>query len=1070
MLIARAAALQVALLSLSLVATSCADEESAPTAPPPPYRFVSASSLEGEGRALAEVGEHLFAATSTGLFTSVDGGDTWTALAAAGLPPGHVNTLGALAAEPPVLLAFVWGKGLLRSADGGESFTEPGLLTPDPVLGSFIQPRAQVLPLAIVGDPTEAGRAFLAAPGGLYRSADAGQSWEILSASPNPGRFNLIFTDATVQGPSLAFASQQPVGVLPPLYAALVDGGVFTSTDDGLEWVDATGDLPARAFSGVTRGADGALYVSAQDGGLFRSSGPGAWESLGGPSDALALTTHGGGISVASGTRGLWRYEPGHGWSQAADGPVSALTATTALMHDGSVYRLAEGVGDPPAEAAGGTVNLALSFHGNLYHSYRGDTPDDDGYGLDIEVMRRCLDWLDEYPEVRADWDIENYFSVDGWLQSDAPDILQRIGERVAAGTDGVRIMSWNNGAVTSQTFEELQISVERAGESYLAAFGEFDPGVQPQENMFCPDHVGWYSELGIEWITLFNSASPFTAFPLDESLEGSALYNPITLRDGDDRMILVPVYHHADVVDHGGLAGWMQQIADEIPGDTLLVIHFDADAETWMTFDELLADLRGLDFVRYTTIQDYLDAHEPVGEITLEGDQADGVGDGFQSWAEKEINHEIFTAVVRARDTADQARALGNGDAGVEALVQDALEPRLLTLSTTNFGLAAPDLHPDRKASARAFAAEAESTAAAALAAAEALAPLDRGVIELVNPRPVAGTAWVEAVFELPASDFVSADGLAVLDGTTELVLAIAGVDDSAEPVRITAGFAVAVDANGSKQLAWRYDPATPYDASGSLTSSDWAEPSALSVPFTECAGARADGSIATPGAPAADARSATVFQTDTFDLPFCDGSGEVTRTVQLYQGLPGTVITVDAAMGTPSEPLDADSVALSPLLCPADVETITWRTFGGRTRTRTARRGQESWNGQSADGWISFACEGGSALQIAHRARERSSMAFAPLRNDSGQALIAPLGTLWGDYPWHDSRGIGGIGLGDVVAGIVGSQFNTSAPDWAGKTVQYRLLVGTDIDEGTLELFAHPPLVRVGDYSPPP
>jgi len=35
------------------------------------------------------------------------------------------------------------------------------------------------------------------------------------------------------------------------------------------------------------------------------------------------------------------------------------------------------------------------------------------------------------------------------------------------------------------------------------------------------------------------------------------------------------------------------------------------------------------------------------------------------------------------------------------------------------------------------------------------------------------------------------------------------------------------------------------------------------------------------------------------------------------------------------------------------------------------------------------------------------------------------------------------------------------------ARRRVGYRLLVGTDIDAGSLDLFAHPPLVRVGSGS---
>ena len=44
-----------------------------------------------------------------------------------------------------------------------------------------------------------------------------------------------------------------------------------------------------------------------------------------------------------------------------------------------------------------------------------------------------------------------------------------------------------------------------------------------------------------------------------------------------------------------------------------------------------------------------------------------------------------------------------------------------------------------------------------------------------------------------------------------------------------------------------------------------------------------------------------------------------------------------------------------------------------------------------------------------------------------------------------------------------MVGSQFQPAAPDWSGTRVSYTLLV-TDASEGdALDLFAHPPLVRV-------
>ena len=114
------------------------------------------------------------------------------------------------------------------------------------------------------------------------------------------------------------------------------------------------------------------------------------------------------------------------------------------------------------------------------------------------------------------------------------------------------------------------------------------------------------------------------------------AQHNPVTLTDPltDASMTLVPVYHHADVLDHGGLSGWAKQLSQRSSEDQLLVVHFDADAESWESFALELDSADALDFVEWTNISTYLDTHDPVETVEILGDVADGTGDG-QSWAE---------------------------------------------------------------------------------------------------------------------------------------------------------------------------------------------------------------------------------------------------------------------------------------------------------------------------------------------------------------------------------------------------------------------------------------------------
>src|SRR5690606_16233199 len=103
----------------------------------------------------------------------------------------------------------------------------------------------------------------------------------------------------------------------------------------------------------VAIGDDGAIYASDMERGLFRWEGEARWTALEGPSDVVEIESRGAGVSVATGTRGVWRYEPA-GWSAAGTGAVADLSRSHALLHDGSLYALAAGMGDAPPARAGG--------------------------------------------------------------------------------------------------------------------------------------------------------------------------------------------------------------------------------------------------------------------------------------------------------------------------------------------------------------------------------------------------------------------------------------------------------------------------------------------------------------------------------------------------------------------------------------------------------------------------------------------------------------------------------------------------------------------------------------------
>ena len=1004
------------------------------------WRWGRVGQVDGTPSAMAPVGDGLIAAIDEALWWSPDG-MSWVDQDAPGLPDGRITFLAALPGAPDVRLAWVDGHGLYRS-EGGDWQVVPS--PPQSALLSALNPRVAPIPFDLDGDPDDADTAFMAATGGLFRTDDAGLSWTPVDLSE--AGFNLLFTGVMVQGDTVIATAHRPAGVLPDEYAGLLTAGVFLSDDGGQSWQDLDPELATRAPVAATMDGAGRPWLATLDRGVLLLD-QGQWLEMGGPDDPVDIAWTRGGIVAGSARRGVWRLEEARWTALGEDEPLVAMSKGHALGHQGSVWALEEGVGLPAPADGGAIVHVAISMHVNLYHSYRGDTNDDDGYGIDLDVMRRSLEWLDAEPALRADWDLDNAWSTDSeWMTVDGADVLAGIQARVAAGTDDVRLMSWNNGAMSAHTRAEFDESIARAWDSNLAAFGRVVPGVQPQENMFTPEHVGWYADQGIQWITLFHSMTPFSALPSEVELPQGTWTRPSTITTDAGSLTLVPVYHHGDLMDHGGLLGWVRQLHQSETEDQLLVVHFDADAESWEAFGQELAPLLDLDFVRFSTIQGFLDAFPPTVTVDTPMDVADGNGDGLQSWAEKDFNHELAASLAQARLLADHAQALAPDDDDVAALLEAAMEPRLLALSTTNYGLAAPTLHADRMASARGHVAQAQELAQAALDTADARAPVAAGTIEVRNVRPVAGTALVEVA-------------LPVEEGATPSVL---DEDGAALPLVWQDGlarFALPLEPDQVRTLSWLPDGGT---VKGVIDRST-IDLLPLATPFTECDGVQ---SLASADGQSTEEENQVVLrQVQSWSLPFCDGQGTVQVTREALAGLPGVIVQVQALMGSPSDPLQAESVALSPLSCDGDASSLTWQTFGGAVQTRPVRQDVRSWNGQSVDGWMSMTCADGLTVQVSHRATERSSLGLAPLRTSTSDAVLAPLGALWGPAPVVDARRLGGLGLAWHLSEAIGSQFRPQAPDWAGQTVSYRLLLGLgEVDPGTLDLFAHPPLVRVG------
>ncbi|MDC7233699.1 MAG: hypothetical protein PQJ58_10740, partial [Spirochaetales bacterium] len=421
-------------------------------------------------------------------------------------------------------------------------------------------------------------------------------------------------------------------------------------------------------------------------------------------------------------------------------------------------------------------IYLALRFHTNFYHSYRGDTPDEKGFGKDIRIITSILDDLDrlngEGIPVQGTWDIENFFSLEKIMPAFSPELIGRLQERVKTGRDAVAPMSWNNGIVSVSTEEEFdQITrwtiSNPMGSGLADLFDSWEPVLRPQECMYTPSFLKRYPEQGIQAISLYYSAHPFNGFSnFMPELSLKERYNPLRVvsRDQGGEMIMVPAYNNGDVADHWlSLRRWIksmrrEQLATPDTGDLLLLIDMDADDEFWSgmeiplltrlapSFDGLyrmIRSLDGLDYLKFITAGEYLKTHKPAGTIELNQDTADGSRDGLSSWAEKWSNTHLWTLLNESRRLDRFTDALG-GAAAEPPEKTEAREMRLKSLTTTHFGLSSPVMNRHRLQIAGELAARTAELSAQALKQVSSAAAADTEAEILLPPGTAGGTGLV--------------------------------------------------------------------------------------------------------------------------------------------------------------------------------------------------------------------------------------------------------------------------------------------------------------------------------------
>jgi hypothetical protein len=318
----------------------------------------------------------------------------------------------------------------------------------------------------------------------------------------------------------------------------------------------------------------------------------------------------------------------------------------------------------------------------------------------------------------KISWDFDNLFSLQEILPKHAPDIITRIQARVKKGSDKILVMSYNNGLSAAMTEAEFNRHIDWAisnpdGSGIKDIFKTYSPIYRPQEMMFTPGTARLLQNRGIDSVILFYSDTPFSTFSLfTDKLSVSQKHNPIRLIDNESSIKIIPSYHIGDIVSHISIGRWIDQLKQhqsENNGDLLLNINFDADVDFWTDemlpwifrflpstggLMEILLDIHKRPGVEFVHLEEYLKTHPVQKEITIGQDLADGSYDGFSSWSDKLSSQYLWTCVQRSRFIE---KYLDPKSESGKKLFDQNFNLRMRLLSTTHFGMATPELNPER-------------------------------------------------------------------------------------------------------------------------------------------------------------------------------------------------------------------------------------------------------------------------------------------------------------------------------------------------------------------------------------
>jgi photosystem II stability/assembly factor-like uncharacterized protein len=207
--------------------------------------------------------EHLFAATTMGIFESVDAGESWKKRMNGMKEVMMVVTLTIDPARPEILYAGTSG-GVYKSMDGARTWfkVNQGLIPPDLLSSS----RALMVNRVVINQH-HAEIVYAGTLNGLYKSVNAGGDWQRIG-SGLPDQMIIGLALSPIAPDTVYVAGRQ---------------GIFKSIDGGATWSDVSQGLHSLNIRSLALSPSdpNTVYLGTNGTGLYRSHDAGQnWESL----------------------------------------------------------------------------------------------------------------------------------------------------------------------------------------------------------------------------------------------------------------------------------------------------------------------------------------------------------------------------------------------------------------------------------------------------------------------------------------------------------------------------------------------------------------------------------------------------------------------------------------------------------------------------------------------------------------------------------------------------------------------------------------------------------------------